>query len=197
MPTAEPLDAASVIVVREGTPFEVLLVARSVASRRMGGFWVFPGGIVEPADGDGAGRFATAALRELAEEAGIRGVARSDLQPFARWISPASLAARFDTIFFLAHVASGIEPLIDGVECTAARWFTPRDALCRAREGEVPLLFPTRTQLERLGSFASMKELFAFASGTTLSAITPRFRFPGDQLDPLLPGDDGYVHATG
>ena len=68
-PPALPRPSASVIVVRDGADgLELLLVQRGPAQRVMAGFWVFPGGVLD--DGE---EHRAAALRELAEEAGIGG----------------------------------------------------------------------------------------------------------------------------
>jgi 8-oxo-dGTP pyrophosphatase MutT (NUDIX family) len=61
-----------VIVLRGGGErLEVLLVKRNPAARFMGGAWVFPGGSVNPDEGDGELALLSAAMRELTEEAGI------------------------------------------------------------------------------------------------------------------------------
>ena len=67
-----PRLAASVIVLRGGDEeLEVLLVQRNPASRFMGGAWVFPGGAVDAADGEGEPALRAAAMREAEEEAGV------------------------------------------------------------------------------------------------------------------------------
>src|SRR5579875_1714836 len=73
--------AATVILLRE--PFEVLMVKRNPDLAFMGGYWVFPGGKVEAADGSPEG----AARRELGEEVSIDLAASTELIPFARWIT--------------------------------------------------------------------------------------------------------------
>src|SRR3954451_6708314 len=71
-PTA-PRTAASVMVLRGGdTGLEVLLVQRNPAQRFMGGAWVFPGGAVDPEDGDGGAGLPAGARREGGEGAGGR-----------------------------------------------------------------------------------------------------------------------------
>jgi len=81
----EPRQAATAMVLRDGDAgLEVLLVQRNPESRFMGGAWVFPGGAVQPEDGD----HASAALRELEEEAGVDLRDVEALVPFSRWISP-------------------------------------------------------------------------------------------------------------
>ena len=67
----------------------------------MPGVWVFPGGAVDPADGDGEAAHRAAAVRELAEEAGIE-VPADELVAYSRWITPKAVPIRFDTRFYLA-----------------------------------------------------------------------------------------------
>jgi len=50
-----PRPSASLLLLRGGdAALEVLLVRRTPKARFMGGFWVFPGGAVEPGDLAGA-----------------------------------------------------------------------------------------------------------------------------------------------
>jgi 8-oxo-dGTP pyrophosphatase MutT (NUDIX family) len=186
-------EAATVLLVRDGSPFEVLMIARNPAGRVMGGVWAFPGGAVEPVDGSGEERFRLAALRELAEETAIGGVAPGELVPFSRWIAPVSLPVRFDTHFFLARAPIGAEAAVDGVECVDARWLPPADAL----SGELPLLLPTRRQLERLATQPTLDTLFDDAARGTVEPVQPRLVRPGDPREVVLPGDPGYETATG
>ena len=209
MGPAEPRVAATVILLREppesgrveagpaGGGFELLMVARNPAGRVMAGVWAFPGGALEREDGDGERGLRVAAVRELAEETGITGVATADLVPFARWIAPISLPVRFDTHFFLARAPARSEPAVDGVECVDAAWLSPAAALAEARAGALPLLFPTRKQLERMQGFATIDELLAAAAAAPIEPVRPRLRRPGDPEDALLPGDPGYDTATG
>jgi 8-oxo-dGTP pyrophosphatase MutT (NUDIX family) len=197
VPEVQPREAATVILLRGESPFEILMVARSPASRVAGGVWVFPGGGVERADGDGEGRLRAAAVRELAEEAAIVGVQPSELVPFSRWIAPASLPVRFDNHFFLARAPDGAQPAVDGVECVDAGWFTPAQMLASEREGGFPLLFPTRKHIELLSEFGSVDELLEAAAANTVEPVRPRLRWPGDAATALLPGDPGYDTATG
>lgn len=82
--TATPRPSTTVCVLRErDAAMEVLMVRRSPTARFMGGAWVFPGGVVDEADGSPraaalvSGVEATelgwvaAGLRELVEEVGI------------------------------------------------------------------------------------------------------------------------------
>ena len=68
---APPIPAATVVLVRdEGDHLETLMLRRNVEVS-FGGMWVFPGGRVEPDDGEGEPGARRAAAREAAEEAGL------------------------------------------------------------------------------------------------------------------------------
>ena len=197
MSGAQPREAATLILLRDAAPFEVLMVERNPAGRVAGGAWAFPGGAVEDGDGEGERRLRVAAVRELAEETAITGVDADELVPYGRWVAPVSMPVRYDAHFFLARAPDGQEPHADGVECVDVGWFTPRYALERGRAGRLSLLFPTRKQLERLRSHASIDELLASAGAARVETMRPRLRVPGDDGDPLLPGEPGYEFATG
>jgi 8-oxo-dGTP pyrophosphatase MutT (NUDIX family) len=188
-----PRQAATVIMLRGGAEaLEVLLVRRNPAQRFMGGAWVFPGGSVdaaEHAEGDAAHRLA--GVREVAEEAGIT-LEPEALHPFSRWITPAMVAKRFDTRFFLARMPDGAEACIDNDECVDFGWFAPADALARYEAGELSLVFPTIKTLEQLAKFDSVDALLAWADGREVTPIEPRVIIEGEVARVVLPGEPGY-----
>ncbi|MCW2952139.1 MAG: hydrolase [Conexibacter sp.] len=192
-PPVRPRVAATVIVLRDGDRgLELLLVQRNPASRFMGGAWVFPGGAVDPTDGEGEEGVRWAALRELAEETGLRVEAPDQLLPFSRWITPPEVSIRFDTWFFLTPAPHGAEPRVDGGECVDWRWSTPADALAAHRAGELELVFPTIKHLEQLSGFATANELIAYAFGQEIRTVTPRVVSDGEMSRIVLPGEPGY-----
>ncbi len=131
-----PRLAATVILLRGGANnLEVLLVRRNPEARFMGGAWVFPGGAVDRAEGSGPEALRAAALRELAEEAGVTLATPEELVPFARWITPAEVKTRFDTWFFLAAAPANAQVQVDGSEVVDACWCRPAAALDAARDG--------------------------------------------------------------
>jgi 8-oxo-dGTP pyrophosphatase MutT (NUDIX family) len=206
----EPRQAASVIVLRGGSEtLEVLLLRRNPAARFMGGAWVFPGGAIDECDvaeGErdaGASGLAgetsirTGAVREVAEEAGLELPDPAALIPFSRWITPAQIAIRFDTHFFLAAAPPGQEPRIDGAEMVGLGWYAPAGALDAHRRGELELVFPTIKHLEQLAAFATADELLSWAIGREVVAVEPRVvEVTGEAARVVLPGEPGYGNVA-
>jgi 8-oxo-dGTP pyrophosphatase MutT (NUDIX family) len=192
-PATAPRQAATVILLRGGpSTLEVLLVKRSPDARFMPGVWVFPGGAVDAAEGDGDLAHRLAAVRELREEAGISLDGPQTLVKFSRWITPAQVRTRFDTHFFLAELPSGEEPSIDGSEIVGVEWFGPAQALAAHRAGQILLVFPTIKHLEHLGRFATTDELLEYARGRDVVPVQPRVLVSGETARVLLPGEPGY-----
>jgi 8-oxo-dGTP pyrophosphatase MutT (NUDIX family) len=193
-PPTRPRQAATVVVMRGGgATLEVLLVKRNPRQRFMGGMWVFPGGAVHADDGD-EDAHRLAAVREVAEEAGIELPDPGGLVPFSRWITPPQLRIRFDTRFFLAPLPAGApEARPDGAETVDARWFSPHAALEAYARRELTLVFPTVKTLEDLASFDSVDALLGWASGREVRPIQPRVVVEGEVARILMPGEPGYA----
>lgn len=190
---SEPRQAASVIVIRgAGSDLEVLLVRRNPEARFMGGFWVFPGGAVDAHEGEGDEAHRQAAVRELAEEAGVQGVTATELVKFSQWITPRQVKIRFDTHFFVAHLPDGAAVTIDGSEIVDHRWYSPREALEAHRSDELALVFPTIKHLEQLAAFGSARELIEHAGSREVEPIEPRVLIEGEVARVVLPGEPGY-----
>jgi 8-oxo-dGTP pyrophosphatase MutT (NUDIX family) len=188
-----PRPASTVMVVRGGQDsLEVLLVQRNPEARFMGGAWVFPGGAVDAHEGEGPEALRAAAVRELAEEAGIRVTDPATLVVFSRWITPAEVKIRFDTWFFLSTLPAGEQPEIDGSEIVDARWYEPAAALEAAGRGEILLVFPTIKHLEQLARFASADAAIEHARGSEVRPVQPRVLLSGETARVILPGEPGY-----
>jgi 8-oxo-dGTP pyrophosphatase MutT (NUDIX family) len=187
-PPAQPRQSASVILVRDGADaLELLLVRRNPRQRFMGGFWVFPGGAVDPGESHRG-----TAVRELAEEAAVAELDPAALVPYSRWITPAAIQTRFDTHFFVARAPPGAQPRVDGQECVDLRWTTPAAALAAYAAGELALVFPTLKLLEGLRPVATVAELLERAARLDVQPILPRVVQGGQQPRILLPGEPGY-----
>jgi 8-oxo-dGTP pyrophosphatase MutT (NUDIX family) len=195
-----PRPAASVILLRGGgrhsaRGLEVLLLKRSESAGFMPGVWVFPGGAVDPEDGDGEVGYRACAVRELAEEAEIELEGTEGLVPFSHWITPEVVPVRFDTWFFLAPAPAHSRPRPDGAEAIDVRWLPPAAALEAHRAGELKLVFPTIKQLERLLPYRTSAEALAAAREAPIEAILPKVIGSGDARRVVLPGEPGYEDA--
>jgi 8-oxo-dGTP pyrophosphatase MutT (NUDIX family) len=190
---ATPRQSASLVLTRDGERgVELLLVRRNPAARYVGGFWVFPGGAVDAGEDHRA-----AAVRELAEEAGVADLAPEALVAYSRWITPERIAIRFDTRFFVARAPAGARPRVDGIECVDLRWTTPRGALEAYAREELALVLPTLRHLEALAAFATVEDLLDHAREREgeIVAILPRVVLGAGEPRVLLPGEPGYDDA--
>lgn len=194
---SEPRPAASVVLLRRGGKhkervLEVLLLKRSPEANFMPNVWVFPGGGVDAADGEGEPGYRACAARELAEEAAIELGAEEELVLFSRWITPEVISRRFDAWFFLALAPAHSPPKPDGVETTEAGWFEPKAALEAQAAGELTLAFPTISQLEALLPYADADEAMQAHRGGEVEAILPKVIGSKEDHRVVLPGDPDY-----
>ena len=123
-------------------------------------------------------------------------VAQSDeLLWVAHWVTPYGEVRRFDTRFFVVAMPDDQIPLHDDKETVGSLWVTPKDALHRARAGELLMLPPTTANLEFLAAHSSVDGIMA-AAGTigTPPKLLPKVKWRDDgRIDALLmPGDAGY-----
>lgn len=192
-PPATPRPAATVILLRRGGKhaergLEVLLVQRNPEARFMPGVWVFPGGAVDPADGEGEAAHRAAAVRELGEEAGIE-IPAEELVAYSRWITPKVVPIRFDTRFYLALAPAHSPPRPDGSETIDAAWFQPQAALDSHRAGELSLVFPTIKHLESLLGFVNSADALEAARRREVKPVEPEVVGKGDQRRIVLPDE--------
>lgn len=125
MTTAEPIRAAATLVLvrRDGAGARVLMGQRGAAAAFMPSKYVFPGGAVDAGDdhplplplapdcarrlGEDAPALVGAALRELAEETGLRlRPGAGGLRYIFRAITPPGRTRRFDARFLMADAAA-------------------------------------------------------------------------------------------
>jgi 8-oxo-dGTP pyrophosphatase MutT (NUDIX family) len=135
----------------------------------MGGAHVFPGGSLDEGEDHRA-----AAVRELAEEAGIT-VGADALTPFARWVTPEIEIKRFDVWFFAARAPEHQQATHDAHEAVESVWIDPADAIDRCRRGDMALPPPTWTTLRMLERFERVDEVLAWARAQDVIPIQPEF----------------------
>ena len=204
-PVAPARPAATVIVLREGSPFELLMVRRNDKVAFMAGSYVFPGGRVDdfdrPRDGDTLSpatfvdlspaeeaAFRRAAVRELREEANVT-ITVDDLYPFAHWVTPEIETRRYDTRFFLARMPPGQQPKHDESETTALEWLTPREAIAKFERREMLLPPPTWTTIRQLAPRTSIEDVIEWTRHRKIARIMPGFYKTDSEFMLMLPGD--------
>lgn len=146
------IDAATVVVLRDGDAGIETLMLRRNSKIAFGGMWVFPGGRVDEADrvaaADALDAARIAAAREAKEEAALVIPAR-ELVMFAHWIPPPIAPRRYATWFFAARVADRDHTIDDG-EIVESDWMTPEECLGRHHHGEIELAPPTWVTLHTM-----------------------------------------------
>lgn len=200
-------------MLRDASPFEMLMVRRHHGMAFMGGSYVFPGGGVDAADWPAPGAVLApavftdltdrdeaahraAAVRELQEEVSVV-VSAADLHPFAHWVTPEVEHRRYDTRFFLARMPAGQQAKHDEREATALDWLSPAEAIARFERRELLLPPPTWTTIREIARYPSVDALLVWARARKIVRVMPGFvqdagttvlTLPGDPLMPAIPG---------
>ena len=190
---AEPmLDAATVVLVRDGTEGLECLMLRKTSGQAFGGLWVFAGGRVEPDDGTGLAGARAAAVREAREETGLV-IAPGDLVPISHWTPPVEAPRRYATWFFLAPVRpEAADVVVDGAEIGDHVWTRPAEAHARLTAGEIRLLPPTWVTLASLVPHADVAAALAAARGAEVDRFLTHTAADGETLVMLWAPDAGY-----
>ncbi|MCR9164204.1 MAG: NUDIX hydrolase [Nannocystaceae bacterium] len=205
MADAQPaaLRHASTVVVARPTPggddAEIFMVIRSAKSPFMPSTLVFPGGRLDPEDGDPAddASWDRAARRETAEETGVD--LRADILWFDTWLTPsAESRRRYLTRFYWACIErdAGEGAQADGHETHEGRWATAAAHLERWKAEEIDLPPPTLATLLRLAPLG----LDAGATLRTLNprgVILPKVAASTDGIQIVMPHDRGYADLPG
>jgi len=205
--------ASTVVVLRHGDPFEILMVRRNDKVAFMAGSYVFPGGRVDEGDEPPPGTplpkavfpdlsdvaeatYRMAAVRELQEEANVY-ITVDDLTPFAHWVTPEIEIRRYDTRFFLARMPEGQVAKHDEGETTALEWLTPREAIARFERRELLLPPPTWTTIRQLEPRTSIDDALRWVKTRSIVRVMPGFFKNGDEVTLTLPGDPSFPTIPG
>lgn len=181
--------AASLIGVRDAVDGpEVLVIERTQNHRFLPGYVAFPGGAVDPTDAALAQRWfgrsteasRAAAIRELAEEAGLAVVGEAvvaedrvrplsrihdapppveRLREVARWIAPVEVPVRFDARYYAVRMDGAPDPAPDGAEAARAWWASPRSLLSAWEVEEVLFYWPTHFTMTALAGCRDAEEV--------------------------------------
>jgi glyoxylase-like metal-dependent hydrolase (beta-lactamase superfamily II)/8-oxo-dGTP pyrophosphatase MutT (NUDIX family) len=191
-----PRKSAVVIpVTRAGGELRVLVGRRSPRSRFLGGFFAFPGGAHEPADGDprGAGEddaLRRTAARELEEETGL-SVAPDALLPAGRRVTPPFGPRRFDAAMYVSVHDAAVEPRpTHPGELLDMEWVLPDEMMARWRSLAVRIAPPLIPMLQDLadGSDRPFPDLARSLRerNDAMEAEGPHIEFVPDVLTLLL-----------
>ncbi len=196
-PPVVPRPSATVLLIRDATPWELLMVHRPGGADFAPNAYVFPGGTVHADDAAWPDPIRGAAVRELFEEVGILLARRAGR--FARDADIARVRAALEggVGFAEALRSAGLEPAFDRL-ALFARWVTPAqlsrryDArfyfarlpagqTVRAQEGEVTdwlWIAPERALADPAVTlvYATRAVLESVATGETASQLTGRAR---------------------
>lgn len=107
------------------------------------------------------------------------------LVPWARWVTPAGEARRYDTRFFVGALPAGVEAHDVTTESSTAGWVPVAAAIEQAQRGERKLLPPTILTLTSLLPYPSVADVLIASAQRSLDAIRPD----------IVVGDDGVVTA--
>ena len=187
-------NSATLILLRDTEAgLELLMMRRSQSVKFLGGFWVFPGGAVEPHDvvSDAVATARKAAVRETQEEAGIT-IDEQSLISYDHWTTPKGASKRFATRFFIAPMNNQQQVQHDGSEMVDSLWLTPHAAIARHKCGEMDVLPPTYISLLALSKFTSVAEAIAAMEKHVPQYFLPKPCVVDNTLIMLYPGDAGY-----
>ncbi len=195
-PGTEPVNAATVILLRDsGDDLETLMLRRN-SKIAFGGMWVFPGGRVDEADCEGLapddqlGAARRAAVREAHEESGLT-IAKDDLAPLSHWTPPAITPKRFLTWFFVAQAPTS-DVVIDQGEIEDHAWMSVCEALERRDRAEIELAPPTFVTLHWLASHSSVAEAVEDAHSREPEFFATQIAVADDGPVAIWQGDAGY-----
>jgi len=192
----DAIPAATVVLLRDGAHGLETLMLHRTSKVAFGGMWVFPGGRVDdgdrrPDDRDDEAPARRAAVREAAEECGLR-IEADEVVPLSHWTPPAETPRRYETWFFVARASDG-DVLVDGGEIHDHAWLAPQEVLDRRGRGEVDLAPPTFVTLSDLAAHGDVEAVLADArTRDPIPRYQTRWVVTDDGAVTMWSGDAGY-----
>jgi len=128
-------------------------------------------------------------LRQAVADAGLE-LALDGLVPFARWVTPAAEARRFDARFYLVRAPEAHEARVDGHEATDGFWARPSDVLARFEAGELWLAPPTSRKSSSVRDAVDVPSALEIGAAQSLLSVCPEVASDASGRVVLtLPGD--------
>jgi len=103
--------------------------------------------------------------------------------PFSHWVTPAVLAARFDTRFFVAEMPPRQAALHCTIETSEGIWIAPKQLL----DGDYNVVYATAQHLRRIAPFSCAAELLDFAATKPIRRVQPEVVDRGSGISVSLP----------
>lgn len=200
--TPEARPASTVVLLRDSDQgLETLLLKRNKALLFAGGFWVFPGGALDPEDieaagGDVVAASRIAAAREAQEESGLLPHLE-DMVLLSHWTTPVVEPKRFSTWIYAAPLAADEAVVIDGGEIHDSRWVSVHDAVAEHEAGELGMLPPTYVTLRGLSRYDTVAQMVATERRSPAPEVFPVFGKDAGQVIVMFRGDAGYDGEDG
>lgn len=117
-----------------------------------------------------------------------------DFVPFAHWITPLFMPKRFETHFFVVEAPAYQAALHDGGEAVDSAWLSAEEALQQQERGQRKIIFPTLSQLQKLGRSRSVEEALQRARDEAVVTVLPWLETDDEGGSWLcLPEDAGYA----
>lgn len=184
---------------REGE-FEVLLLRRNRSLNFAGGFWVFPGGKVEPQEieqgNDDLEAAKLAAVRETKEETSV-DISPDDLIFFRHWTTPVAEPRRFSTWFFFGVLPDHApEVIIDDHEIKQHLWIHPQAAIDQLKAGKLAMMPPTIMSLQLISQCGFAAEAKKILSRFQPLSVLPVIDQEESAIICMFEGDAGYDSGT-
>ncbi len=203
MEIAIPRDASTVVVVRPSLTApdiaEIFMARRSSKSKFMPDAFVFPGGAVDPDDGEPGSHeaFLAAARRETREEAEIDLEGR-ELHWFDTWLTPSFEKRRFFARFYVSELGAdeGHDARSDEHEVHEGQWGTASDFLAMWERSEIDLAPPTLCALLRIHA-VGWREMIGFDEAELGQPILPKWTVAEDRHYIVLPHHERYAGLPG
>lgn len=130
-------------------------------------------------------------MRELVEANGLE-LATDVLVHFAHWITPTFMPKRFDTHFYLVPAPTDQVAAHDGEESVDSVWIRPADAIADAEAKRRTIIFPTLSNVMRLGRSATVAEAIARARSEPLVTVQPWVNETAQGKMLMIPPEAGY-----
>lgn len=175
------------------------MARRSSKSKFMPDAFVFPGGAVDPGDGEAGSHeaFLAAARRETREEVGIELEGR-DLHWFDTWLTPSFEKRRFFARFYVAEIGAdeGQDACADEQEVHEGRWGTPGEFLSMWERSEIDLAPPTLCALLRINA-VGWRKVTGLADEELIQPILPKWTVQESRHYIVLPHHPNYAALPG